>query len=145
MMNPPVMFVRKSLNFCCWGRQYVHVPSWSILWSWGRGTFHTLCQRTFSLTGGWGRWWSGPVAALPPERSRLLFSQSPPRSHMVYCSAWRYRWSERRHTGQSGNMKPRDRERERESEINWWLTFRVPGPPSKTTHTTGMVTPLSGG
>ena len=113
MMNQVVLFVRKSLVCCCWGRQYVYEPSWSILWSWGRGIVHTLHQRTSSLTGGWGWWWSGQVAALPPERSHLLFSQSPPRSHMVYCSAWRYRWSMRRHTGQSDKTKARVRERAR--------------------------------
>ena len=113
IMNPLFLFVRKILVCCSWGHQYVYVPSWSILWSWGWGTFHTVRQRTFSLTGGWVRWWSGQVAALPPERWHLLFSQSPPRSHMVYCSAWRYRWSMRRHTGQSDKTKARVRERAR--------------------------------
>lgn len=115
------------------------IPSWSILRFWCLKMHHTLGQRTFSLTFWCRQSWSGPLAVLPRVRSRQRSSQSSRTPHTASRSSWHCKSSGREHVRRSGQAG-------RYGDLeDLHLTFRVPGPPSKTTHTAGMVTLLPGG
>lgn len=100
---------------------------------------HTLGRRTFSLTSWCWQWWSGPLALPPRVQSRQLSSRSSRTPHTAFRSSWHCKSSGRENARRSGQAR----------RYRGWedlqLTFRVPGPPSKTTHTAGMFTLLPGG